>query len=103
MINSFPVETQQLFISFFFLVLELKTLVLVLKEHESSFEIICVVVKHLVIKIKIVDEVTDEQQIVGFERRQIPYAFRFFFYFLRLNFFVSQNSSLVCLALSIRN
>lgn len=68
MIISFSVETQQLLVSFFFLVLELKTLVLVLKEHKRSFQVVCIVVKHLVIKIKIVYEVSDEQQIVGFER-----------------------------------
>ena len=103
MINAFTVETQQLLVSLFFLVLELKALVLVLKEHESSLEVICVVVKHLVIKIEIVDEVTDEQQIVGLERRQISHTFRFFIYFLRLNFFVTQRSPLVGLALPICN
>ena len=50
MINSFSVETQQLLVSFFFLVLELKTLVLVLKEHERSFQVVCIVMKHLIIK-----------------------------------------------------
>jgi hypothetical protein len=103
MINTFTVKTQQLLVSLFFLVLELKALVLIVKEHESSFEVISVVMKHLVIKIEIVDEVTDEKQIVGFERRQISHAFRFFIYFLRLNFFVTQRSPLVGLTLSICN
>lgn len=76
---------------------------LVEKKHECSLKIGNVVVEHLIIEIQIVDEVSDEEQVISFKRRKVSDALWLFFHFICLYFFVLQSSSRVRLALSARD
>lgn len=66
-LESFAIKVDELLISLLFLILELQLLVLVEKKHECCFEVARVIVKNFVVVIQVVDEVSNEEKIVGFE------------------------------------
>lgn len=67
---------------------------LVVQEHESCFQVRSVVVQHFIVIVQVVDEVTDEKQVVGLKRRKVAHRLHLF---LCLNLLVPKLRRSVCL------
>jgi len=72
LVNSHSVQLNKFFISLFFLILKLDLLVLVQQEHEGGLQIIRVVCQNLVVEVQVIDQVTNEHEVISFKWRQLP-------------------------------
>lgn len=70
-INSFSKHFDERLVSLLFGVLELKLLVLIHQEHESCFKVFSVIMQHFIIKVEVVNKISDKKKIICFKWREL--------------------------------